>query len=122
MASGESVAKCNFEEINRARNDPYILVIDVREMTELLEVGQIPGSINIPRKDFIIFVRYFYCICTNTVGEIKYALSPEISKEAFKLKYNSEKPEKEDQIIFTCRSGRRSNIAQQEAFILGYTK
>lgn len=57
MASGESVAKCNFEEINRARNDPYILVIDVREMTELLEVGQIPGAINIPRKDFVIFVR-----------------------------------------------------------------
>ncbi|XP_066158110.1 thiosulfate sulfurtransferase/rhodanese-like domain-containing protein 3 isoform X2 [Euwallacea fornicatus] len=81
MASDENLPKCNFEEINRARNDPNILVIDVRELTELQEVGHIPGAINIP------------------LSMVAEALGPEFS----------------DTI-----SGRRSEIAQKQAFSLGY--
>ncbi|XP_066158108.1 rhodanese domain-containing protein CG4456-like isoform X1 [Euwallacea fornicatus] len=102
MASDENLPKCNFEEINRARNDPNILVIDVRELTELQEVGHIPGAINIP------------------LSMVAEALGPEFSDTMFVNKYHVKKPCKSDALIFTCRSGRRSEIAQKQAFSLGY--
>lgn len=57
MATDGNLPKCNFEEINTARNDPKILVIDVREIAELRETGEIPGTINIPCK-LIFWITY----------------------------------------------------------------
>ncbi|ENN74259.1 rhodanese domain-containing protein CG4456 [Dendroctonus ponderosae] len=94
--------ECDFAEINKARNDPTKLVIDVREMEELRN-GQIAGSINIP------------------LGAVPWALGPETSSDTFKRQYSAAKPEKECPIIFTCRSGVRSRKAQQEAIKLGYS-
>ncbi|XP_066259109.1 rhodanese domain-containing protein CG4456-like [Euwallacea similis] len=103
MASDENLPKCNFEEINRARNDPNILVIDVRELTELQEVGHIPGAINIPLR------------------MIPEALGSEFSNTMFVDKYRVKKPSKSDALIFSCKSGRRSEMAQKQAITLGYS-
>ncbi|XP_050314486.1 rhodanese domain-containing protein CG4456-like [Anthonomus grandis grandis] len=103
-AAEHHLPQCNFEEVIRAQNDPNILVIDVREIAELRDTGAIPGSINIP------------------LAEVKMALGSNGVGEDFEAKYLTKKPGKDTEIIFTCRLGRRSGIAQQTALQLGYTR
>lgn len=43
-----------FEEVKALKDDKSVLLIDVREPSELKETGVIPGSINIPCKNIII--------------------------------------------------------------------
>lgn len=54
------------------------------------------------------------------VGEIGTALS--MSDRQFQAKYNASKPNLDDEIIFHCRIGRRSENAAIIATKLGYTK
>ncbi|XP_030748713.1 rhodanese domain-containing protein CG4456-like [Sitophilus oryzae] len=104
QASPNFGPKCDFEVVREAVRDPRIIVIDVREPNELIEAGKIEGTVNVP------------------LGEVQVALGPEVSKEEFRKRYSAHKPDKEFPIIFTCRSGRRSGIAQKTAFDLGYTR
>lgn len=60
------------------------------------------------------------CIELLTVGEINTALS--MSDRQFKTKYNRNKPESTDEIIFHCKIGMRSENAAIAATKLGYTK
>lgn len=41
-----------YEEVKDLPNHPEKVLIDVREPNELAETGQIPTSINIPRKEY----------------------------------------------------------------------
>ena len=52
------------------------------------------------------------------VSTIKDALS--LPNEAFKAKFGRDKPGVNDQVIFMCRSGKRSGMAAFEAHKLGF--
>lgn len=60
----------------------------------------------------------FYLCLVDTLQEVLVNMS----REDFKLKYGRDKPGKDFNIIFSCRSGRRSANAQQLAISLGYTR
>lgn len=122
-----------YEEVKDLPNHPEKTLIDVREPDELKETGIIPTAINIPCKNFeqtVIFLRFwkkkqtkymirlFFTILI--VGEVTTALS--LTDRQFKTKYNRNKPDFSDEIIFHCRIGRRSENAAIAASKLGYTK
>lgn len=56
------------------------------------------------------------------VDEVRKAFSDEISPQEFELMYGVKKPKKDDHLIFTCRTGRRSLKAINEIIPLGYKK
>ncbi|KAJ8936896.1 hypothetical protein NQ318_010923 [Aromia moschata] len=91
----------SYEEVRKLKDDPKYLLIDVREPSELQENGSIPGAINIP------------------LNEVEPALV-KLTPVEFQEKYGRDKPDKDFNIIFSCRSGRRSGIAQEKAKGLGY--
>jgi len=43
----------NYEEILQAQNDDSILIIDIREQSEIRKTGKLPGSIHIPSREFL---------------------------------------------------------------------
>lgn len=55
-----------------------------------------------------------------TVGEVNTALS--LSDSQFKTKFNRTKPNFNDEVIFHCKIGMRSENAAIAASKLGYTK
>ena len=74
--------------MNRLLDSNSILLIDVRNRTELNTVGQIPGSVCLPLHEV--------------------AAAMELSPEEFSAKYGFEKPDPDNRkIVLTCRSGRR---------------
>ncbi|KZT51063.1 Rhodanese-like protein [Calocera cornea HHB12733] len=76
-----------------------ILLIDVREPPEIAQ-GSIPSSVALP------------------LSELKDALR--LSPAAFRARYGFEMPEKQKQIIFYCRSGKRSLTACDLAVRAGW--
>jgi len=78
----------------------YILV-DVRNKEEL-ENGMIPTANNVP------------------LPEIENAL--DLSPDEFQEKYNFPKFEKDDNLIFYCRTGGRSQMATSIVLSKGFTK
>lgn len=91
-----------YEQIKKLNANSPQLLIDVREPKELQETGKIPTSINIP------------------LGQVGQELAASVDKAAFKAKYGRDKPEKNSEIIFHCRSGKRSQSAAELAKSLGY--
>ncbi|KAI9102417.1 endoplasmic reticulum protein [Phlyctochytrium arcticum] len=79
-------------------NEPYIL-IDVREPDEVKQ-GAIPTAKHIP------------------LAEVPLALH--LKSEEFKGKYGFEQPKRDDNVIFYCRSGKRSEAAFKFARQQGY--
>jgi rhodanese-related sulfurtransferase len=57
----------NYEEILQAQNDDSILIIDIREQSEIRKTGKLPGSIHIPSRVFILSINleipYIFFIC-----------------------------------------------------------
>jgi len=78
----------------------YVLV-DVRELEELKH-GMIPTAKNLP------------------MSELLEAF--DLPEEGFKAKYGFDKPKKENNIIFYCRTGERSRVATQLAIQKGFKK
>ncbi|XP_008206288.1 rhodanese domain-containing protein CG4456 isoform X1 [Nasonia vitripennis] len=93
--------KVNYDELLKAQKDESILIIDVREDSEIQETGKLPGSIHIP------------------MGEVTNVLTNTTSHE-FEQKFSKKKPDKDTKIILSCRSGRRSASVQSEIQKLGY--
>ncbi|XP_044268179.1 rhodanese domain-containing protein CG4456-like [Tribolium madens] len=91
----------SFDEVKSVKMNPKTLLIDVREPHELQETGVIPDSINIP------------------LGEVAKVLT-NMSSEQFQKTYNRSKPDSSTPIIFSCRSGKRSALAQEVATKLGF--
>lgn len=79
--------------------DAYL--IDVREPDEVIQ-GSIPSSVNIP---------------LSALGNDLH-----LSAETFKSKYGFEKPRTHQELVFYCRSGRRSASASDIAKRNGYQK
>lgn len=55
-----------------------------------------------------------------TVAEVESAL--QLTRDQYKNKYGRDKPECDTRIIFSCRSGKRSDMAMQIALKLGFEK
>lgn len=54
------------------------------------------------------------------VEDVQIAFSNETSDEQFYKRYNHSKPSFKNQIILSCQSGRRSQIAAETLVNLGY--
>lgn len=91
-----------YEEIVDIANHPEVLLVDVREPSELSATGQIPTSINIPLKQV--------------------STELQLSPAAFESRYGRKKPAADDPIIFYCRIGVRSGNAANEADKLGFKR
>ncbi|EEB16164.1 Heat shock protein 67B2, putative [Pediculus humanus corporis] len=91
----------SYDELLEKKKDKNVVLVDVRDYSEITQTGKLPGSIHIP------------------LGELKKALS-EMSPENFKSRYQFDKPSKDTEIIFSCRGGRRSVEALKLALELGY--
>ncbi|CAH0392843.1 unnamed protein product [Bemisia tabaci] len=89
-----------FAEFKELLENPQNIVIDVREKQELVDDGRIEKTHNIP------------------LGEVTQALQLEPS--AFEAKYGFPKPSPDSNLIFSCRSGKRSlnacGIAEKQGF------
>ncbi|XP_065359554.1 rhodanese domain-containing protein CG4456-like [Calliphora vicina] len=102
-STGENnIPVVSYEEIKKLTDHSEQLLIDVREPKELQETGKIPTSINIP------------------LGQVGQELALSVDNAVFKAKYGRDKPEKNSEIIFHCRSGKRSQSAAELARTLGY--
>uniref|UniRef100_T1HUD5 Rhodanese domain-containing protein n=3 Tax=Rhodnius prolixus TaxID=13249 RepID=T1HUD5_RHOPR len=82
-----NITNIGFEELKNHQK-LGTLIIDVREPEEIAETGVLPDGINVP------------------LGEICAALSK--APHDFETKYGRKMPEKGDDIVFSCRSGKRS--------------
>lgn len=76
-------------------------MIDVREPDEVLQ-GSIPSAVNLP------------------LSVLPASLN--LSAAEFKEKFGFEKPRKDQEVTFYCRSGKRSTTASDVAKRNGYTK
>ncbi|KAI0690693.1 Rhodanese-like domain-containing protein [Cytidiella melzeri] len=91
----------SYEQIKPRTEQPTAdaYLIDVREPDEVLQ-GSIPSSVNLPLS-----------VLANSLS---------LKPEAFKLKFGWEKPQRDQEIVFYCRSGVRSltacDIAQRNGF------
>ncbi|XP_011053061.1 PREDICTED: uncharacterized protein LOC105145304 isoform X2 [Acromyrmex echinatior] len=90
-----------YDQLLEDQKKSDVLIVDVREPEELAETGKISESINIKSND--------------VVKEFK-----ELSEEDFEEKYGKPKPTKDTKIIFSCRSGNRSERVQKQIQELGY--
>ncbi|CAH1781029.1 unnamed protein product [Owenia fusiformis] len=93
----------SYEELKEKLKSGDIQLIDVRQPEELIEVGKIDGAINIP------------------LLNVKAAL--EAPPSEFKDAFGVDKPHpNDDNIVFQCKSGRRSFFAMSVAHELGFKK
>ena len=83
-------------------NRDYVL-IDVREPGEMIN-GMIPTAEKIP------------------LGDILQDEALDLTPEEFEENYGFKKPSKDDNVIFYCRTGSRSQMAAQKAGSLGFNK
>lgn len=91
-----------YEEVKKLTKQSPQFLIDVREPEELQECGKIDVSINIP------------------LGQVEHELGSAVNNCTFKAKYGRDKPDMDNEIIFHCRSGKRSQKAAELARTLGY--
>ena len=99
-----SLVRCNVSVyqtrlLTSVHQDAYL--IDVREPNET-EQGMIPSAVNLP------------------LSELPNSLH--LGSTEFKAKYGYEKPRKDQEITFYCRSGKRSTTACEIAAQNGYNK
>jgi len=85
-----------------AKPNPNRILIDTREPSELQATGTIPGSLNIP-------------ITSKPDSWF-------ISAEEFEDRFGFERPGKEQEVVFYCRSGVRSRAAAELARQAGWEK
>ncbi|XP_011556032.3 rhodanese domain-containing protein CG4456 isoform X1 [Plutella xylostella] len=91
----------SYEDVMKNLNKPEKVIIDVRNPDEVNSTGKIPSSINIP------------------LGSVQDVLS--MSDEQFRQNYQRNKPACDDELIFYCRSGKRSTEALDKALKLGFS-
>ena len=92
----------NFQALQESLQRNSILLIDVRNRTELNQVGQIPGSVCLP------------------LHEVN--LGFELNDADFLARYGFLRPhpDKSSNVVLTCRSGRRVLVADQILKQKGY--
>jgi len=102
VLSGRPIPVVTYEQLKPLTEQPSLArtLIDVREVAEV-EQGSIPSAVNLP------------------LSVLPQAL--EQSPDSFRNTYGFERPEKDREIIFYCRSGKRSTTASEHAQRLGWT-
>ncbi|XP_018566235.1 heat shock protein 67B2-like [Anoplophora glabripennis] len=90
-----------FDDMKILENKDDVLIIDVREPSEIQKTGKIGGSINIP------------------LNELEKALK-NINEDEFKGKYGKPKPIESFPLIFSCMLGGRAAKALALAEKLGF--
>ncbi|XP_034826225.1 rhodanese domain-containing protein CG4456-like [Maniola hyperantus] len=93
----------SYEDMLKVIHQPEKVIIDVRNPDEVNSTGKIPSSINIP------------------LGNVQDALAT-MSDEEFQKTFRRTKPSASDELIFYCRSGKRSTEALDKALKLGFNK
>ncbi|KDR12490.1 thiosulfate sulfurtransferase/rhodanese-like domain-containing protein 3 [Zootermopsis nevadensis] len=99
--TGPEVKDLSYEDIIELKQKNEIILIDVREPSEIEETGKLPGSVHIP------------------LGELKNALEV-LSQADFLKKYGTEKPKRDANLVFSCRTGKRSRTAMETATSIGF--
>ncbi|XP_022117891.2 thiosulfate sulfurtransferase/rhodanese-like domain-containing protein 3 isoform X1 [Pieris rapae] len=92
----------SYEDMLKVIHEPEKVIIDVRNPDEIESTGKIPSSLNIP---------------LNTVSDTL-ASMPD---DEFLKQYQRPKPSASDELIFYCKSGRRSQEALDKALKLGFS-
>ncbi|KAI0085634.1 endoplasmic reticulum protein [Irpex rosettiformis] len=97
-----SAKELTYEEVKPRTEQPTenAYLVDVREPDEVLQ-GSIPSSVNLPLS-----------VLANSL-----TLKP----ETFKSKFGWEKPQKDQEIVFYCRSGKRAASACDIAYRNGFS-
>ncbi|CAH8591165.1 unnamed protein product [Schistosoma turkestanicum] len=99
--NSEKSVDIDVKSLQKMMKSNDVKLIDVREPDELVKDGKIPNSINIP------------------LGEVEDAFK--LDEKSFLEKYKIKKPNVADEnLVFSCRSGFRSQQAQKIAQSLGY--
>jgi len=93
--TGPKVQDIEFEELKQGLDGDTLVLIDVRDSEELKVQGRIPKAINIP------------------LPEIPDAFR-NLTDDQFKEKYGFAK--NADNLVFSCRSGRRAEAAINHVF------
>jgi rhodanese-related sulfurtransferase len=116
----------DFEGVKQGTEDGSIVLLDVRNRNELLEVGKIPTSINVPRKchplgvdpvtQLISKCPLSLVICS--VPELDEAL--QLEDAAFESKYGFAKPSLDAPLVTHCLKGARAAQARDKLVAQGY--
>lgn len=101
MATSIEDKTLTYDEVFGSKKRDKITLIDVREASELKETGTLPDSIHIP------------------LGQVVKALKA--SDDEFEKMYSAPKPKLDDELVFSCRGGKRSAQALQTALSQGYS-
>ncbi|KAK4881145.1 hypothetical protein RN001_004464 [Aquatica leii] len=101
MMSGQKIKIMYYKEVKSIKDTKCALLVDVREPKELQETGVLPYSVNIP------------------LGQLEHALN-KLSNDEFKRLYGRLKPTLDYPLVFSCKSGSRSQKAAEIAQKLGY--
>lgn len=96
------IPSVQYNDVKELPNHPEKLLIDVRELQELEETGKIPTSINIP------------------LDSVVQVLAEDVRPQIFLSKYGRRKPTFADEIIFTCKIGKRALKAAEIANAMGF--
>merc|ERR1719233_21414 len=92
----------SFNSLSTLLEEDRVILVDVRNRSELVEPGKIPGSFNIPLHE---------------IPEA-FLLDPDTFLETYKFQL----PDKDAKnVVLTCRSGRRVQIAIKRLLPLGYS-
>jgi rhodanese-related sulfurtransferase len=115
-----AVGIANYQEVIESLHDPEVLLIDVREPSEIEENGSIPKSINIPCENFDFLIKTFIRKYFFTVDKVEAELR--LSRLGFVAKYLRNKPSFSHKLIFYCKFGEFGQQAAEIANGLGYKK
>ncbi|XP_033231425.1 thiosulfate sulfurtransferase/rhodanese-like domain-containing protein 3 isoform X2 [Belonocnema kinseyi] len=102
-AGDVKILDMNYEQLLEAQKDKSVLIIDVREQSEIDKTGALPGSIHIP------------------MGQVANELTS-LSAEDFENKYKKPLPSESTKLVLSCMAGRRSATVQDQIQKLGYKK
>ncbi|XP_065663318.1 thiosulfate:glutathione sulfurtransferase isoform X4 [Hydra vulgaris] len=100
--SSSDLYEIDVDLLNEALKNNNIYIVDVRDRQEIKDSGELPNAINIPY-------------------ELEAAL--QLNENHFKVRYGTSPPNDDgNNLVFSCRSGRRSYHALMLAHSMGYLK
>ena len=85
----------DFDEFEKYRLSGTALIVDVRNLQELQENGEVPNAINIP------------------LPHIPIAFHGQMDAEDFENEFGVKKPTTDDAVIFFCKKGIRADMARK---------
>jgi len=66
----EMALKVDYEQLLEDQKDPNVLIVDVRAPDEIKNTGELPGSINVPCKNLIVYKFQCLLFIFQTLGNI----------------------------------------------------